>query len=157
MSSIKITYANQRELLSAGGASVLDVLHALTDHIDAEDHGNPALAYLMSACEAYKNDRPDATPETRTVEYYRMWDGGQWDTDSIDVPYDTNEEGMDLAVQVAVSMINWRDEIPVFVGVYHIPGEEEDEDYLVGDTCTGCLGPLDNEGACPNQNCSSRS
>ncbi len=142
MSTIK--YGPLRELLRAGGASALDVLHALIDHIDAEDAGNPALEYLKSASAAYENARPE-TPETRSIEYYRLWSGGQWDTEFIDVPYDTNEEGAELAVQVAASAIDWKDETPVFVGVYHIPELDE--------TCCRCDLPLDGAGDCPDSTC----
>lgn len=124
MTKIRINYGSLRELLRENEpTSVFDMLLALTDHVRDKDKNDPALNYLESAMAAY--DRPDATPETRTIEYYRMWDGGQWDTDFIDVPYDTDDEGIAEAVQIAANAIKWKDEIPVFVGVYHIPDDEE--------------------------------
>lgn len=136
----------QRELLSDGAIiNVSNVLEALTDHVRAEDADNPTLEYLESAMAAYKNDRPDAQPKTRTIEYYRAWDGGQWDTEFIEIPSDTDEDDIALAVQMAANAISWKDDIPVFVGVYHIPNEDE--------TCCRCDLQLDGAGDCPDSTC----
>lgn len=121
----RISYARLRELLLTGGVGVLDTLHALTQHIANENADHIALQYLESACEAYKNDRPDTKPETRTIEYYRIWDGGRWDTDFIEIPYNTYDEGIAEAVQVAANALDWRKGPPVFVGVYNVPNDEE--------------------------------
>lgn len=63
--------------------------------------------------------------EMRTVEYYRLWDGGTWDTDSIEIPKDTPEERIEEAVREAAAKIKWREDVPVIVGVYCASEEEE--------------------------------
>ncbi len=124
--NLRINYRSLRELLREDESiSTLDVLHALTDQIRAEDADDISLQYLESAKVAYVNDRPDTKLATRTIEYWRMWEGQQWDTDFIEIPYDTDEDDIGLAVQTAANDIDWKDEIPVFVGVYHIPEDEE--------------------------------
>lgn len=71
--------------------------------------------------------------KTRSVEYYRCWPGnsggsGQWDTSFIDIPADTPEEQIERVVQETARSLPWPDEPPLFVGVYHVPEDEETDD-----------------------------
>ena len=72
------------------------------------------------------NNKPSPT---RCVEYYRLWGGdyGAWDTDFIDIPADTPDDKMDIAIRQAVAKIPWSDEPPMIVGFYGIVVEEENE------------------------------
>ena len=57
---------------------------------------------------------------TRRVEYYRLWGGdcGTWDTDFINIPTNTPDNKMDIAIRQAAAKIRWRDESPVITGCY---------------------------------------
>jgi hypothetical protein len=57
--------------------------------------------------------------QTRRVEYYRLWGGGTWDTDFIDIPADTPDDQVDQAIRKATERIQWRDDPPVIVGCYN--------------------------------------
>ena len=65
--------------------------------------------------------------KTRQVEYFRCWDDHTWDTDFIDIPADTPEDKLNEAVQEAAFKIDWKDDVPAFVGVYCDAEEEEPE------------------------------
>ena len=153
MTSIRITYSTLRDSLHARGTlTVLDALAALSDHISRVDINNPALTALEAAKSAYvAHAAKPEQPTHRSVEYYRMWDDKTWDTELIEIPYETSEEGIAEAVQWAVSAISWgEDGPPMFVGVYHIPDEEEE---FASETCATCMGPLDSDGDCPRKSC----
>ena len=65
--------------------------------------------------------------KTRCVEYYRLWpgnggDSGTWDTNFIDVPANTPDDKLDLAIREAIAKMEWRDELPVVVGCYNDGG-----------------------------------
>ncbi len=72
------------------------------------------------------------TPKTRTVEYYRLWagnngDSGTWDADFIEIPADTPEDKLDVAIRMAADNLKWRnDEPPVIVGLYCASALDED-------------------------------
>ncbi len=68
--------------------------------------------------------------KTLGVEYYRLWEDGTWDTDFLEIPAKTPEDGYEKAVREAAATIRWRDGPPVIVGLYAGPdsSEEEDED-----------------------------
>ena len=69
--------------------------------------------------------------ELKQVEYFRCWagsggDSGTWDTDYIEIPKETDYANMDKAILAACQYIDWEDEIPVLVGLYSIPDNEDD-------------------------------
>jgi len=67
------------------------------------------------------------------VEYYRLWFGGYWDTDFIDIPSDA--EDLDNAVRISVAKLEWSECPPILVGHYSGPhDEEEDAETAEGDT-----------------------
>lgn len=72
-----------------------------------------------------------ANKPTRRVEYYRLWlhgsDCGTWDTDFIEIPVDAPEDKLDEAVRDAAAQIDWVDDPPAIVGVYHVPVVEDDD------------------------------
>ena len=63
---------------------------------------------------------------TILVEYYRLWDDDTWDTEFIPIPADTPLERADVAVREAADKIQWTDDIPVVVGLYHWPNPDEE-------------------------------
>lgn len=65
---------------------------------------------------------------TRSVEYYRLWGDGTWDTDFLEVPADTGDDEMEGAVREEAGRIKWRDEVPVITGLYCTGGYDEDEE-----------------------------
>ena len=64
----------------------------------------------------------------REIEAYRCWDDHTWDTDMVEVPDDTPDDQLQAAVEHATleAMRNSAD-LPVMVGVYHIPDPEEED------------------------------
>jgi len=67
---------------------------------------------------------------TITVEYYRCFpgnngDSGTWNTNYIAIPADTPEDKMDAAIRLACNSLNWSTEMPVFVGLYCIPDQDD--------------------------------
>jgi len=65
---------------------------------------------------------------TREIEVYRCWDDRTWDTELVDIPADTPKEKIEeVAASAALEGLRHSADLPVVVGVYHIPeGVEED-------------------------------
>ena len=80
---------------------------------------------------------------TRTVEYYRLWDDRTWDTDFIAIPADTPEDKLEEAVRAAADTVDWRCDMPVAVGLSCSMDEEdgdsdpEDENGLTPERMRG--------------------
>ena len=68
--------------------------------------------------------------KTRSVEYFRLWEDHTWDTDFIDVSADTSDDKMTGAICFAAAKIEWRDEVPVIVGLYCECNDEEELDIV---------------------------
>lgn len=74
-----------------------------------------------------RNGKP---PKTRRVEYYRLWggDSGTWDTDFIEIPADTPDGRLDMAIRKVAGKIKWRNDVPVIVGYYCDTDDENDNE-----------------------------
>jgi hypothetical protein len=67
---------------------------------------------------------------TLQVEYFRCWDDRTWDTDVLQLRGDLDPSdyvAIQRAIKEAARKIDWRDEMPVLVGLYHIADEEEED------------------------------
>lgn len=84
----------------------------------------------------YQANPEDLMP-TRTVEYFRCWSDGTWDTDFIAIPADTPDERLDDEVRAAASKINWAEEAPQIVGCYYA-GDDVDAEWLGDDEEDNC-------------------
>jgi hypothetical protein len=65
---------------------------------------------------------------TREIEVYRCWDDRTWDTEFVEIPADTPEENIEaVAASAALEALRHSADLPVVVGVYHIPEISEEE------------------------------
>ena len=65
---------------------------------------------------------------TREIEVYRCWDDRTWDTECVEIPADTPEEKVEeVAASAALEALRHSADLPVVVGVYHIPEVSEEE------------------------------
>lgn len=72
---------------------------------------------------------PDAVPahaDMILVEYYRLWDDNTWDTEFIPIPATTSQDLAHAAIVAAADKIEWTDDAPVAVGLYHWPNPDEE-------------------------------
>jgi hypothetical protein len=85
------------------------------------------------SAEWISEDHGKMEEKMRQIEYYRLWggDSGTWDTDFIGIPSDTPDDKILAAVHLAVDARGWNNEVPVIIGIYSIPTEE--------DAISGCL------------------
>ena len=77
---------------------------------------------------------------TREIEVFRLWDDNTWDTEFVDVPSDVDVTD-ELALQHACELATFSDlhcsaDLPVVVGVYHIPNDDSDDEAVCEGT--GC-------------------
>jgi hypothetical protein len=65
---------------------------------------------------------------TREIEVYRCWDDYTWDTEFVAIPADTPEEKIEEAAEKAtLAALRQGADLPVMVGVYHVPEISEEE------------------------------
>lgn len=68
------------------------------------------------------------------VEYFRCWgqggDSDTWDTGYLEIPANTPDDQIQEAIEAACRRVDWADDVPVLVGLYHLPGPEELVDEL---------------------------
>ena len=65
----------------------------------------------------------------REIEVYRCWDDHTWDTEIVDIPADTPEEKIEeVAEKAALEALRHSADLPVVVGVYHIPEVSAEEE-----------------------------
>ena len=63
----------------------------------------------------------------REIEVYRCWDDHTWDTEFVEIPDDTPDDEIGLAAEhVTLEALRHSADLPVMIGVYHIPGEDEE-------------------------------